>query len=171
MSFGKENNLMLDENIHFRGDQLSVQDKRRVKKALLDLHNLEIMAVNVYRCQIMHKDPELTLSLIAAMKNEMGHVQDYLVKLFEYKLKPAWYQWIFWLVGWFIGTFSRVRGKKAIVKAGIWTESKAIIHYTELLKIAPWDKATYQIIEKDRNDEIMHLNYWKTMLEKLEESE
>lgn len=162
---------MINKDITIRGNGLSADEKKKIRKALLDLHNLEIMAVNVYRCQINKKNQELNIALIGAMRNEIGHVQDYLVKLYEYQLKPAWYRWAFWLLGWAIGTFSRIRGKKAIIKAGIWTESKAVAHYNKLLKMAPWDEATYSVIDKDRNDEIMHLNYWKTSIEKLEKSE
>ncbi|MBN1782085.1 demethoxyubiquinone hydroxylase family protein [bacterium] len=137
----------------------------KVRKALHALHNLEIMATNIYRCQISDSMPELKIDLIAAMKNEMGHIQDFLVKLFEYGLKPVWYRWIFWMAGWIIGTFSRFGGKKAILRAGIWTESKAVRHYEELLHAAPWDQPTAEVIEKDRQDECVHLNLWKTLLD------
>ncbi|MBN2102531.1 ferritin-like domain-containing protein [bacterium] len=127
------------------------------------------MAVNVYRFHISNRFPELKVSLIAAMKNEIGHVQDYLVKLYEYEFKPAWYRWAFWIVGAVIGTGSKILGKRMILKAGIWTESKAIAHYQELLESAPWDDSTYQMIDKDRQDEIVHLNLWSELLKKIEE--
>ncbi|MFC1569699.1 ferritin-like domain-containing protein [bacterium] len=159
---------MLDQDIQLRGHELSSREKKEVKKALLSLHNLEIMATNVYRCQISNRYPELKVDLIAAMKNEMGHIQDYLVKLYEYELNPAWYRSAFWMVGWFIGTTSRILGKKAIFKAGIWTESKAVHHYEELLKAAAWDEVTYQVIHKGRQDEVVHLNLWTRLLKEME---
>ena len=159
---------MLDKTIQLRGEQLTSKEKGKIKKALLDLHNLEIMATNVYRCQITNRYPELKVNLIGAMKNEMGHVQDYLVKLFEYDFTPAWYRWVFWMVGWVIGTGSRIQGKKGILKAGIWTESKAVKHYEELLEIAPWDEETFRVIDKDRQDEVQHLELWTGLLKAME---
>ena len=45
------------------------------QKALRTLHSLEIMAVNTYRFQITQTDDALNRELIAAMCNEMTHVQ------------------------------------------------------------------------------------------------
>jgi demethoxyubiquinone hydroxylase (CLK1/Coq7/Cat5 family) len=156
---------MLDKSIQLRGLNCSTTERKHLRKALHDLHNLEIMAANIYRCQIGGHPAELDENLIAAMKNEMSHIQDYMIKLYEYGLKPVWYRWIFWIVGWIIGSFSRLQGQIGIFKAGIWTESKAVKHYDELLKCAPWDEATYQIIDKDRQDEIRHLALWTHLLE------
>jgi len=158
---------MFDKNIKIRGQELPSSKRKQIKKSLLDLHNLEIMAVNVYRFQISCRFPELKVSLIAAMKNEVGHVQDYLVKLYEYEFRPAWYRWAFWLLGAVIGFGSKISGKRTILKAGIWTESKAISHYKELLESASWDEETYQIIDQDCQDEIAHLNLWSGLLKKM----
>ena len=65
-------------------------DKKRlkgIKKGLLALHTLELMAVNIYRFQITKEDTELNRQLIAAMCNEMTHFQDFQVKLYEYGMK------------------------------------------------------------------------------------
>jgi demethoxyubiquinone hydroxylase (CLK1/Coq7/Cat5 family) len=138
-----------------------------VRKALLDLHNLEIMAVNVYRCQISDKYPDLKKALIGAMRNEMYHVQNYQIKLYEYGLKPVWYRWAFWLVGWTIGNYSKIRGRKTVLQAGVWTETRAVTHYGELLKHALWDEETYERIKSDMGDEAEHLEHWEVLLERL----
>ena len=157
---------MLDKSIQLRGTDCSKKERKQIRKGLHDLHNLEIMATNIYRCQISGQTPELNKNLIAAMKNEMGHIQDFLVKLFEYGFRPVWYRGIFWIAGCVIGWFSRFQGQKGVLKTGIWTESKAVRHYNELLKIAPWDEATSQVIEKDKQDEISHLKLWNNLLKK-----
>ena len=157
---------MLDKSIQLRGMDCSKAERKRIRKGLHDLHNLEIMATNIYRCQISGRTPELNENLIAAMKNEMGHIEDFLVKLFEYGFKPVWYRGIFRIAGCAIGWFSRLQGQKGILKAGVWTETKAVRHYDELLKNVRWDQATVQIIEKDKQDEISHLELWNKLSKK-----
>jgi bacterioferritin (cytochrome b1) len=55
-------------------------------------------------------------------------------------------------------------GQKAMLKMGIWLESKAVHHYGELLNAAPWDEATRMTLEKDQADEVGHINTWKKNL-------
>ena len=159
---------MLEKDISIRNTSLTPKDLLEIRKALLDLHNLEIMAVNVYRCQISDRFPDLKKSLIGAMRNEMVHVEDFQVKLFEYGLRPVWYRWIFWMVGWIIGTGSKIMGKKTILRAGVWTETRAVNHYSELLKCAPWDEETLEVIKRNMGDEAEHLEHWEVLLERLQ---
>ena len=155
------------DQIAFRGRQLSSQQRSKVKKALRTLHSLEIMAVNTYRFQITKSDDALNRDLIAAMCNEMTHVQDFAVKLYEYGLRPSLFRWAWWLVGFGIGFGSRLRGRKAILKTGIFVETKAVHHYSELLKAADWDEATRAIIAKDQADEDGHIQTWSRFLNEL----
>jgi hypothetical protein len=41
--------------------------------------------------------------LIIAMCNEMTHIQDFQVKLYEYGLRPSKFRWAYWMVGLVIG--------------------------------------------------------------------
>jgi demethoxyubiquinone hydroxylase (CLK1/Coq7/Cat5 family) len=123
------------------------------------------MASNIYRFQITKEDSELNRQLIAAMCNEMTHLQDFQVKLYEYGMHPSKLRFAYWIVGFCFGFFSRLRGKKAVLKTGIWVESKAVDHYAELLRTIDWDDDTRRIIEKDQADEHGHINRWKALLE------
>jgi len=123
------------------------------------------MAVNIYKFQITKKVCELNRQLIAAMCNEMTHVQDFQVKLFEYNWKPSKLRWTYWIVGLTLGLFSRLRGTKAILKTDIWLETKAVYHYGELLQTIDWDEDTRRAIEKDQSDEYGHINRWKELLQ------
>ena len=67
--------------------------------------------------------------------------------------------------GFTFGIVSRLMGRKAILKTGIWVETKAVNHYSELLETIEWDEDTRKIIEKDQADEYGHINRWKKMLE------
>lgn len=153
--------------IAFRARDVSPVDRQRMRKALQTLHSLELMAVNIYRAQITAKETELNRHLIAAMCNEMTHVQDFQTRLFEHGFRPSLFRWIWWTVGLVFGTVSRLRGPRAILKMGIWVESKAVTHYAELLTAAPWDDPTRATLARDAEDEQHHINTWKQLLAKL----
>jgi ubiquinone biosynthesis monooxygenase Coq7 len=123
------------------------------------------MAVNIYRCQITRKPTELNRRLIAAMCNEMTHVQDFQVKLFEHGLSPSPIRWAYWTLGCLLGTVSRLLGARATLRTGIWVETKAVEHYARLLEQVEWDHDTRRIIEKDKADEAGHINCWKQLLD------
>jgi len=155
------------EDFKLRGENLTTEEKEGIRKGLHTLHTLETMAVNIYKFQISKKPNELNLHLIAAMGNEMTHLQDFQVKLFEYGFKPSKLRSLYWIVGVVIGFISRVLGAKAILKTGIWVEKKAVRHYDELLRSVNWDPKIRWIIEKDQADEEGHMNRWRKLLKKL----
>jgi len=136
----------------------------KIKKGLLTLHTLEVMATNIYKYQITKEENELNRYLIASMLNEMTHIQDFQIRLYEYGLKPSKLRWAYWLVGFAFGFTSRILGKRAILKTGIWVESKAVEHYSKLLETIDWDAETRRVIEKDQADEYGHIERWKTLL-------
>jgi ubiquinone biosynthesis monooxygenase Coq7 len=55
-------------------------------------------------------------------------------------------------------------GRKAVLKTGIWVETKAVHHYDELLKDIEWDDETRKIVEKDQADEFGHIKRWESFL-------
>ncbi|HOX38524.1 MAG TPA: demethoxyubiquinone hydroxylase family protein [Candidatus Brocadiia bacterium] len=158
---------MSEQSIAWRGKGMSPDNLRRIRKALLTLHTLETMAVEIYRFQITREDSELNRYLIIAMCNEMTHIQDFQVKLFEYGFRPTPLRWAYWVVGFVFGFTSRIRGHRAILKTGVWVESKAVHHYGQLLNAADWDHDTRAVIERDRFDEHGHIERWQTLLDEL----
>ncbi len=156
---------MNSEDFEIRGRDMEPARLKAIKKGLLTLHTLELMAITIYRFQITGEKSQLNRQLIAAMCNEMTHYQDFQVKLYEFGFKPRLFRGAFWIVGFMFGFGSRLLGKKAILKTGIWVESKAVQHYAELLDTIDWDEVTRKIIEKDQADENGHINKWKTLLE------
>jgi len=150
-------------------DQSSVPSERRVlRKNLRVLHQLEIMAVNIYQYQIGTERTDLQRELIEAMQVEMRHTQDFQVALFEYGLKPSPTRWAYWLMGWFLGVFSRIRGIRAVLRMGIWVESKAVDHYTEILAACDWEPDLRAVIEHNQNDEYHHIELWQKFLQAME---
>jgi demethoxyubiquinone hydroxylase (CLK1/Coq7/Cat5 family) len=156
---------MRTADFRLRGEDVPRERLKAIKKALLTLHTLETMAQNVYKFQLTRKRSEMNKQLVTAMCNEMTHLQDFQVKLYEYGWKPSKLRWIYWLVGWAFGTFSRLLGVNMILKTGIWVETKAVDHYAELLETVEWDAETRRIVEKDQADEGGHINRWRTLLE------
>ena len=75
---------------------------------------------------------------------------------------------LYWIVGFCFGFGSRLIGKKAILKTGIWVETKAINHYSELLETIDWDDDSRKMIEKDRADENGHIKRWEKILKEIE---
>ncbi len=158
---------ILIEDIKFRGENIPKASLRSIKKALVIFHNLESMAVNIYRFQITKKKSELNELLIASMCNEMTHLQDFQVKLFEYGKKPSILRPAYLFVGIIFGTFSRLFGERSILKTGVWVEAKAVHHYETLLNSIDWDSDTRTMIEKNQQDENEHINRWKNKLKQL----
>ena len=158
-------------DIRMRGAGMSPVRLKGIKKGLLTLHTLETMAVNVYRFQITKRPSEHNRQLIAAMCNEMTHLQDFQVKLYEYGWKPSIFRWAYWMVGFALGFSSRLMGSRAILRTGIWVERKAVDHYGELLRTIEWDEDTRKVVEKNQADEDGHISRWTELLQRGEAEE
>jgi len=158
---------MRSEDFKTRGQGLEPARLAAIKKGLLTLHTLELMAQTIYRFQMTRASCEFNRQLIAAMCNEMTHYQDFQVKLYEYGFRPGIIRWAYWIVGFAFGFCSRLLGRKAILRTGIWVETKAVQHYAELLESIDWDEDTRKVIEKDQADENGHINRWRKLLDQL----
>jgi demethoxyubiquinone hydroxylase (CLK1/Coq7/Cat5 family) len=156
------------EQVKSRGVGFGPLRRAGIKKGLRTLHTLEIMATNIYKCQITSEPSELNRQLTAAMCNEMTHMQDFQTKLYEYGFRPSKLRWTHWVVGYVFGLGSRLLGPRRILKTGVWVESKAVHHYAQLLSASDWDEDTRAFIEKDQADEHGHVERWKRLLESLD---
>lgn len=154
-----------DDHFKLRGQGYAPERLAAIRKALRTLHTLELMAQTIYRFQITRGRSDMNRQLIAAMCNEMGHYQDFQIKLYEYGFPPSILRPAYWIVGFVFGFGSRLLGAKAVLKTGIWVESKAVHHYAQLLKDVEWDEETREVIEKDQADEDGHISRWQTLLE------
>ena len=160
---------MRAEDVKLRGADWRPERRAAVKKGLRTLHTLEIMATNIYKCQISSKACALDRYLTVAMCNEMTHMQDYQTKLYEHGFKPGRLRWTYWLVGYGFGLGSRMLGPRRVLKTGVWVETKAVHHYAQLLAGIEWDDETRTVVEKDQADEYGHIEQWKRLLEHPEE--
>ena len=80
---------MSNADFKMRGQGMEPVRLEAIKKGLLTLHTLELMAMTIYRFQITSENCDLNRELIAAMCNEMTHYQDFQIKLYEYGFKPS----------------------------------------------------------------------------------
>ncbi len=156
-----------EADFHLRGSDMSKPRLAAIRKGLRTLHTLELMALTIYRYQITKEPDDLNRQLIAAMCNEMGHYQDFTVKLYEFGFRPSCLRWAYWLVGFSFGFGSRLLGRRATLKTGVWVESKAVAHYAELLESIDWDEETRRVVEKNQADEDGHIRRWRRALESL----
>lgn len=152
------------EQIRLRGESYPPERLEAIRKGLRMLHTLELMAQTIYKFQLTKKRSEMNGLLVAAMCNEMGHYQDFQVKLYEYGFRPSMLRWAYWLVGFVVGFGSRLLGRRAVLKTGVWVESKAVHHYAQLLETIDWDEDTRKVIEKNQADEDGHVSRWRSML-------
>ncbi len=156
---------MRSHDFKIRGEGMEPARLKAINNGLFTLHTLELMAATIYKFQITREKCELNRQLIAAMCNEMTHYQDFQVKLYEFGFRPRITRWAFWIVGFTFGFGSRLLGRKAILKTGIWVETKAVHHYAQLLETIDWDEETRKVIEKDQADEDGHIRRWRKFLE------
>jgi len=154
-----------NDDVRLRGQGMDAPRLSDIKKGLHTLHTLELMAMTIYKFQITKESSELNRQLTAAMCNEMTHYQDFQVKLYEFGFRPGIIRCAYWFVGFSFGFLSRLMGRSAILKTGIWVETKAVHHYAELLEKIDWDEETRKVIEKNQADEDGHINRWKKFLE------
>ena len=154
-------------DIHERGKGYPATRLRAIKQAMQKLHALETMAVNIYMYEITSKRNALNIQLVAAMANEMTHLQDFQTKLYEYGMRPRKTRFAFWLVGFFLGAGSRLLGPRRILKTNIWAEKKAVLDYQRFLRDVKWDEQTRPLVAKDGADEVSHVTRWTGLLEKL----
>src|SRR5665647_2606298 len=107
-------NEMKTGELRMRATGEAPKNLAAIQKELRRLHAFEVMAVNIYRMQISKNSSNLTCKLIKGMGNEMTHVQDFQIKLYEYGSKPSPLRWIAGLAGIFIGLASSLGGEKAL---------------------------------------------------------
>ena len=155
---------MMVDDVKPLGRELNPRERAELRRRLRTLHALEIMAVNIYKCQIGGAGCALDTALTAAMCNELTHMQDFQTKLFQYGFTPSKIRVRFWAVGYVFGLGSRMFGARRMLRTGVWAEKKAVEHYGLLLSGAPWDDETRAVIEKDRADEYGHIARWEHLL-------
>jgi ubiquinone biosynthesis monooxygenase Coq7 len=155
---------MREGQFQLRGEGFSAERLAAIRKGLRTLHTLELMAQTIYKFQLTKERSRMNNMLVAAMCNEMGHYQDFQVKLYEYGFRPSLLRAAYWMVGFAFGFGSRLLGRQTMLRTGVWVESKAVRHYAELLETIEWDDETRRVVEKNQADEDGHISRWRGLL-------
>jgi len=152
------------EEVYFKESTVDPSQLGKIRAGLRKLHTFELMAVNIYKFQISSKKDDLNRMVIQAMANEISHVQDFQIKLYEYGTTPNPLRWAFWFAGMVIGFSTRLLGKNTMIKAGIWVEQKAVVDYQKIIDSAQWDTDTLAVIERNLSDEHHHIQTLQQLL-------
>lgn len=142
-----------------------------MNKALLSLnfmYCMERFATQIYRTQKAAFDNDLIAQKLAdASENERSHVTKLQaqIRTLSSRLNP--FGFLFQVVGVVLGLITRLSGKRNLMKADIFVESRAIKDYNSFLKSVSFNEDTVTLIQELIADEEVHVDNWRKVLESL----
>lgn len=133
-----------------------------VMSALGKMHNLERFAVEIYRAQIRaFPEKEIADRLRAAMANEQEHVSDLQARIGELGGSCSWLGFFFQMAGKVLGFTTTLLGKVFLLKADIRIEKQAVRDYGDFLQRVDFDETSRGLIQKNLEDEKVHIKRWE----------
>lgn len=134
-----------------------------VMKALRKMHNLERLATEIYRVQAgaFREEREIGDKLRAAMLNEQEHIDNLKARIEELEGSTSALGIGFQMAGKTMGMITRVLGKNTILRTDISIEEKAIKDYSAFLDKVDFDGKSRALIEKNTEDERLHVRRWR----------
>ncbi|MCX5999401.1 MAG: ferritin-like domain-containing protein [Chloroflexi bacterium] len=100
----------------------------------------------------------------AAMDNEQQHVDDLKVRIEELRGVTSRLGFAFHMAGGILGFSTSVLGKKVVLKADIRLEERAVKDYSAILQKVPFDDRSRVLVEKNLEDEKVHIKRWQDSL-------
>ena len=138
----------------------------KVLSALRKMHNFERLAVEIYRTQIRaFQEKEIADRLEAAMDNEQEHANELQTRIEELGGTPSWLGFFFQKAGKVLGFTTTLLGKMFLLKTDIWIEKRAIRDYGDFLQKVDFDEKSRDLIEKNIEDEKVHIKRWEESIE------
>ncbi|MCX6012343.1 MAG: demethoxyubiquinone hydroxylase family protein [Chloroflexi bacterium] len=139
-----------------------------VIKSLRKMHSIERLATEIYRSQLWIFSQELLIKRIkAASENEQEHIESLYARIVELGGKKSSMSWSFKLAGKILGFCTTLLGKRLVFKFDIAVEKKAVTDYTKYLNTVNFDDASRKILEKNLEDEKLHIKRWEDSLQVL----
>ena len=139
---------------------------KRGGRILKKLFNLEVMAVQIYRCQIgALADPEEKAMMVAAMENEQHHRETFRSLLAGRGMGPSPRWPFYWLVGQTLGRTTSLLGRSAVFRGDIAFENKAAHEYASFLERDWFTEEEREFIIEFMHDEERHSANWRKLLE------
>ena len=138
----------------------------KVLKTLRKLHNIERFAVEIYRTQVRaFPEKEIADRLKIAMANEQEHVDDLRACIGELGGGCSRLGVFFQTTGKVLGFATTLLGKMFVLKTDIWLEKMAIKDYSNFLQRVDFDEKSRGLIQKNLEDEKVHIKRWEESLE------
>ncbi len=138
----------------------------KVLRALRKMHNIERFAVESYRAQVRaFPEKEIADKLRAAMANEQEHVNGLQARIGELGGSPSWLGFLFQMAGKSLGFTTTLLGKAFILKTDIRIEKRAVRDYSDFLQRIDFDEKSTGLIQKNLEDEKVHIKRWEDSLE------
>lgn len=134
--------------------------------ALRKMHNFEKLAVKIYGAQIRaFSEKEIADRLREAMDNEQEHVDDLQACIEELGGSPSRVGFFFKMAGKFLGFATTLMGKMFLLKTDIRLEKRAVKDYGDFLQTVHFDEKSRDLIEKNIEDEKVHIKRWEESIE------
>lgn len=141
--------------------------------ALRQMHNIERFAVEIYRTQTraFPREKRIADRLKAAMANEREHENDLQARIRELGGIPSWQGSFFQMAGMLLGFATTILGKMFLLKTDIRIEKRAVRDYEDFLRKVDFDEKSRRLIQKNVEDEKVHIRRWKDSIKMLQEQQ
>ena len=142
-----------------------------MNKAFLSLnfmYCMERFATQIYRTQkAAFKGKPIAQQLVDASENEREHVHKLQTQI--KKLNGGVYPFglLFQLMGVILGLLTRLSGKRNLLKADTFVETRAVKDYNGFIKAVTFDADTIKLIRELIADEEVHIINWRKAGESL----
>ena len=139
-----------------------------VLSALRKMHNFERFAAEIYGTQIRaFSEKEIADKLKEARDNEQEHVYGLRIRIGELGGATSWMGFFFQMAGRLVGFTTTLLGKIRLLKIDVWIEKRAVRDYGDFLHKVDFDEKSRGLIEKNIEDEKIHIMRWEESVETL----
>ena len=143
-----------------------------MNKALISLnfmYCMERFATQIYLTQkgAFNSSGNIATKLRDASANEKEHVQKIRAQIKKINGSVYPFGFLFQSVGVILGLITRLSGKRNLLKADTFVETRAVKDYGSFLRAVPFDSQTVELIRKIIKDEEVHIANWKKAGESL----
>ena len=139
-----------------------------VLSALRKMHNFERFAKEIYGTQIRaFSEQEIADRLTTARDNEQEHANSLRIRIEELGGSTSCMGFFFQMAGRILGFSTTMLGKMRLFKIDVWIEKRAVRDYGDFLQKVDFDEKSRSLIEKNIEDEKVHIKTWEESIEML----
>lgn len=142
-----------------------------MNKSLLSLnfmYCMERFATQIYRTQMAtFNGTMIAQQLVDASENEGTHVHKLQTQINKLNGRVYPFGLLFQLMGVILGLITRLSGKRNLLKANTFVETRAVKDYNNFIKDVPFHEDTIKLIRELIIDEEVHIVNWRKARESL----